>query len=92
MTQRIGLASALSATPKLLILDEPASGLDPVGRKELREMIGRFRSEGKTVFVSSHLLTEMEPICDQVGVLSAGVLVAVRAAQRNRAECATSWR
>ena len=76
MTQRIGLACALVGDPKLLILDEPASGLDPVGRKELREMISRFRSEGKTVFVSSHLLTEMEPICDQVGVLSAGQLVA----------------
>lgn len=76
MTQRIGLACALVGDPKLLILDEPSSGLDPVGRKELREMLGRFRGEGKTVFVSSHLLTEMEPICDQVGVLAGGVLVA----------------
>ncbi len=76
MTQRVGLASALVGDPDLLILDEPSSGLDPVGRKELRALLSTLKGEGKTVFVSSHLLSEMESVCDRVGVLARGKLVA----------------
>lgn len=76
MTQRVGLASALVGNPDLLILDEPSSGLDPVGRKELRELLSRLKEEGKTIFLSSHLLNEMNLVCDRVGVLAGGVLVA----------------
>ena len=76
MTQRVGVASALVGNPDLLIMDEPSSGLDPVGRKELRELLIGLRNEGKTVFLSSHLLSEMEPVCDRVGVMAKGELVA----------------
>lgn len=76
MTQRVGLASALVGDPELLIMDEPSSGLDPLGRKELRELLTMLRNEGKTIFLSSHLLSEMEGVCDQVGVLARGKLVA----------------
>jgi ABC-2 type transport system ATP-binding protein len=76
MTQRIGLACALVGDPRMLILDEPASGLDPAGRRELREMLVQFKSEGRTVFVSSHLLSEMESVCDRLGILAKGKLVA----------------
>ena len=76
MTQRVGLASALVGNPDLLIMDEPSSGLDPVGRKELRELLTSLKDEGKTIFLSSHLLSEMEPVCDRVGVMARGKLVA----------------
>jgi ABC-2 type transport system ATP-binding protein len=76
MTQRIGLACALVGDPDLLIMDEPSSGLDPVGRRELGDLLKRFKSEKKTVFVSSHLLSEIEPLCDRVGIIAAGKLVA----------------
>ena len=76
MTQRVGLASALIGDPDLLIMDEPSSGLDPVGRKELRALLADLRDAGKTIFLSSHLLSEMESVCDRVGVLARGRLVA----------------
>jgi len=76
MTQRVGLASALVGNPDLLIMDEPSSGLDPVGRKELRELLTALKNEGKTIFLSSHLLSEMESVCDRVGVMAQGKLVA----------------
>lgn len=76
MTQRVGLATALIGDPKLLILDEPSSGLDPVGRKELRDLLQELKDDGKTIFLSSHLLSEMESMCDRVGILSQGKLVA----------------
>ena len=76
MTQRVGLASALVGDPDLLIMDEPSSGLDPVGRKELRALMTKLKNEGKTIFLSSHLLSEMESVCDHVGVMSRGKLVA----------------
>jgi ABC-2 type transport system ATP-binding protein len=75
-TQRVALASALIGDPTLLILDEPSSGLDPVGRKELRDLLQQLKTQGKTIFLSSHLLSEMESVCDQVGVLALGKLVA----------------
>ncbi|MDQ2801080.1 MAG: ABC transporter ATP-binding protein, partial [Armatimonadota bacterium] len=76
MTQRVGLATALVGDPDLLIMDEPSSGLDPVGRKELRELLTSLKNEGKTIFLSSHLLSEMESVCDRVGVMARGRLVA----------------
>jgi len=80
-TQRVALASALIGDPTLLILDEPSSGLDPVGRKELRDLLQQLKTQGKTIFLSSHLLSEMESVCDQVGVLALGKLVAVEIEQ-----------
>lgn len=76
MTQRVGLASALVGDPDLLILDEPSSGLDPLGRRELRELLVTLQGEGKTIFLSSHLLSEMESVCDRVAVMAHGTLVA----------------
>ncbi len=76
MQQRAGLAQALINNPDLLILDEPTSGLDPVGRMKVREIIQRLKSEGKTVFFSSHELGEVETVCDRVGILCQGELKA----------------
>ena len=74
MQQRAGLAQALINNPDLLILDEPTSGLDPIGRMKVREIIQRLKSEGKTVFFSSHELGEVETICDRVAILHQGEL------------------
>jgi ABC-2 type transport system ATP-binding protein len=74
MQQRVGLAQALINDPDLLILDEPTSGLDPIGRMKVREIIQRLKSEGKTVFFSSHELGEVETICDRVAILAEGEL------------------
>ena len=76
MQQRVGLAQALINNPDLLILDEPTSGLDPLGRMKVREIIQRLRSEGKTVFFSSHELGEVETVCDRVAILHQGELKA----------------
>ncbi|MCX8053353.1 MAG: ABC transporter ATP-binding protein [Armatimonadetes bacterium] len=76
LTQRVGIAQALVGNPKLLILDEPTSGLDPIGRRHTRNLLIRLRDEGRTVFLSSHLLGEVENLCDVVAVLRAGKLVA----------------
>lgn len=75
MQQRIGLASALLSDPELIFLDEPTSALDPIGRKEVRELIARLRDQGKTIFLNSHLLSEMETVCDHVGIIHRGELV-----------------
>ena len=74
MQQRVGLAQALINNPDLLILDEPTSGLDPLGRMKVRQIIQRLKSEGKTVFFSSHELGEVETVCDRVGILHQGEL------------------
>jgi ABC-2 type transport system ATP-binding protein len=76
MQQRVGLAQALINNPDLLILDEPTSGLDPIGRMKVREIIQRLKSEGKTVFFSSHELGEVETVCDRVAILMEGQLKA----------------
>ncbi len=72
MMQRIGLAQALIADPDLVVLDEPTDGVDPVGRRDIRQVLGRLREEGKTVFVNSHLLSELEMICDRIAILVRG--------------------
>ncbi|MBI4573767.1 MAG: ABC transporter ATP-binding protein [candidate division NC10 bacterium] len=77
MLQRIGLAQALLGDPPLVILDEPMSGLDPIGRKEVRDIILRLRAEGRTVFFSSHIIPDVEMICDRVGILLGGRLARV---------------
>src|SRR5882762_4148458 len=75
MLQRVGLAQALVNDPELLILDEPTSALDPAARVAVRELLLKFRSQGKTIFLSSHLLSEVELICDRVAILSRGTIV-----------------
>ncbi len=76
MRQRLGLAGALLRRPELLILDEPTNGLDPQGTREVRHLIASLAGDGATVFVSSHLLSEVEQICTHLGVMSDGRLVA----------------
>lgn len=72
MLQRIGLAQAMINDPEVLFLDEPTDGVDPVGRKEIREVILRLRDRGKTIFLNSHLLSEVELVCDRVAILDHG--------------------
>ena len=75
MLQRVGLAQALVNDPTLVILDEPLGGMDPIGRKEIRDLIVRFNDEGKTVFFSSHILQDIEMICDRVAIIVGGRIV-----------------
>jgi ABC-2 type transport system ATP-binding protein len=75
MLQRLGLAQALLHDPQLLILDEPTDGVDPVGRSEMRTLLQSLKAEGKTVFINSHLLQEVELICDRVAILDRGVVL-----------------
>ena len=74
MRQRLGLAQALLHDPELLVLDEPTDGLDPVGRSQVRELLLELGAEGRTVFLNSHLLQEVEMVCDHVAILSRGEL------------------
>ncbi len=74
MLQRLGLAQALVNDPALVVLDEPMSGLDPVGRKEVRDLIKSLRDEGRTVMFSTHILTDVELLCDRVAIVVAGTL------------------
>jgi ABC-2 type transport system ATP-binding protein len=74
MQQRIGLAQSLLNDPKLLFLDEPTGGLDPIAHTEIRDLILQFRDEGRTVFISSHELSEVERICDRVAIINRGVI------------------
>ncbi len=77
MRQRICIAQSLMNDPDLLILDEPTGGMDPLGRRDIRRLIAARRAAGKTIFFSSHELSEVELVCDQVGILAAGRLVAL---------------
>jgi ABC-2 type transport system ATP-binding protein len=72
MLQRIGIAQALVHDPSVVFLDEPMSGLDPIGRKEVRDLILRLRSEGKTVFMNTHILSDVEMVCDRVAIIVDG--------------------
>lgn len=74
MQQRIGLAQSLINDPKLLFLDEPTGGLDPIAHREIRDLILSFRDEGRTVFISSHELSEVELICDRVAIIDRGIV------------------
>ena len=74
MRQRLGLAASLVNDPELLLLDEPYSGLDPVGRRQLRELLLALKGRGKTILMSSHIVPDVEAVCDRVGILSGGVI------------------
>lgn len=74
MLQRIGIAQALIHDPKFLVLDEPMSGLDPLGRKEIRDLISQLAQEGRTVFFSSHIIPDVENICDHLALIKKGHL------------------
>ncbi len=75
MRQRIGLAQALLSDPKLLVLDEPTVGLDPIARREIRDLMVKLRDLGKTLFVCSHELSEIEMICDRIGIINRGRMI-----------------
>ena len=74
MLQRVGIAQAILHDPKIVFLDEPMSGLDPIGRREIRDLIQELHDQGKTVFFSTHILSDAESLCDRVGVLNHGEL------------------
>jgi len=76
MRQRLGIAQALLGDPELLVLDEPTNGLDPSGMREVRELLRRLADGGTTIFISSHLLAEVDAMCDRVGVMARGAIVA----------------
>lgn len=75
MMQRLGLAHALINDPDLIFLDEPTDGIDPIGRKEIRDLLKTLREQGKTIFLNSHLLSEVERISDEVAILNKGTLL-----------------
>lgn len=77
LTQRIAIAQAIVAKPKLLILDEPFSGMDPIGRKEFRELFLNLKKQGTTIFICSHILSDVELLCDRVSIMSQGELKGV---------------
>lgn len=74
MMQRLGLAQALMNDPELIILDEPTDGVDPVGRRDIRELLLELKKEGKTIFINSHMLSELEMVCDRVSILVGGLV------------------
>lgn len=76
MLQRVGLAQSLINEPKIVFLDEPMSGLDPIGRREIRELVAGLPAQGTTVFMSTHILSDAEALCDEVAILSRGRLAA----------------
>ena len=75
MKQRLGFAQALVNNPAYIFLDEPLEGLDPIGRRELKIMIENIKKEGKTVFFNSHILADVEILCDQIGIIHRGKLI-----------------
>lgn len=74
MLQRVGIAQALVHDPSVVFLDEPMSGLDPIGRKEIRDLVLRLHAEGKTVFMNTHILSDVETLCDRVAIIAKGVI------------------
>jgi ABC-2 type transport system ATP-binding protein len=89
MTQRLGLAQALIHDPDLVILDEPMSGLDPMGRADVRDVMLALQKQGKTVFFSTHIIPDVEAICNEVGIVNKGKLIRVGTVQEIMAEGAT---
>jgi ABC-2 type transport system ATP-binding protein len=85
MMQRVGLAQALMNDPELILLDEPTDGVDPVGRREIRDLLLKLRDRGTTIFLNSHLLSELEMVCDRVAILVQG-----RVAQQGRIDDLTA--
>src|SRR2546429_3904913 len=79
MLQRVGIAQAFLHTPKLVFFDEPMSGLDPLGRREVRDLMEQLKLEGKTVFFSTHILSDAEALCDRVAIINRGELRGVGA-------------
>lgn len=79
MLQRIGLSQAILHDPKLIILDEPMTGLDPVGRKDVRDLILQLKERGKTIFFSTHILSDVESICNRVGIMNKAKLISLGA-------------
>ncbi len=75
MMQKLGLAQSMLSNPKLIFLDEPTDGVDPIGRKEIRDILHELKSKGTTIFLNSHLLSEVEMICDRVAILNKGDLI-----------------
>lgn len=75
MMQKLGLAQSMLSDPNLIFLDEPTDGVDPIGRKEIRDILAQIKSRGKTIFLNSHLLSEVEMICDRVAILNKGDLI-----------------
>jgi len=95
MLQRVGIAQAVLHEPQIVFLDEPMSGLDPVGRREMRDFIASLRREGKTIFFSTHILSDAEALCDRVAVLNNGELrgvgVVTELVARNRSRFELMW-
>ena len=91
MLQRVGIAQALINDPELVFFDEPMSGLDPIGRREIRELILRLRDRGCTVFFSSHVLSDAEALCSRVAIVAGGRLVAQGALSDMLAFQARGW-
>jgi ABC-2 type transport system ATP-binding protein len=81
MLQRVGIAQAILHEPKVVFLDEPMSGLDPVGRREVRDLMEQLKHEGKTVFFSTHILSDAEALCDRVAIIHKGELRGVGAVE-----------
>jgi ABC-2 type transport system ATP-binding protein len=74
MTRRIGLAQALINDPELIVLDEPTTGLDPIGTRDMKDLIVRLRDQGKTILMCSHLLADVQDVCDRIAILHQGEL------------------
>ena len=91
MLQRVGLAQAMLNDPELLILDEPMSGLDPIGRRDVRNLIARLHGEGRTILFSSHILTDAESLCSRVAILAKGQLAASGALRDLLSERVRGW-
>jgi ABC-2 type transport system ATP-binding protein len=75
MKQRLGIAQALLHDPEVLFLDEPTDGVDPVGRRDIREILQKLKAQGKTIFINSHLLSEVEMVCDRIAIMELGQVV-----------------
>jgi len=75
MLQRVGLAQSIINNPKLLFLDEPMSGLDPIGRKNVKDLLVELRDQGTTIFFNTHILADVESICDRISIIHNGVII-----------------